>query len=118
MKKPLILFIVFSIIGFAGTFILLKSLKIEDPKPSECEIVEVTIDTISEGSSYDIVFKDSQNDKYYINRGLERGLSLDDLNSRVLNKKVTLHLAKLWVGTSEHIAQMQVGDEVIFTEFD
>jgi len=53
-----------------------------------------------------------------INRRLERGLNLDSLNAKVLNKTVTLHVPKLWLGTSEHIAQLAVSDEIIFTEFD
>ena len=71
------------------------------------------------GSSFDIVFYDNGSDFYYINRGLERGLNLDSLNAKVLNKTVTLHLAKILGGiTSEHISQLTVGDEIIFTEFD
>ena len=42
-----------------------------------------------------------------INRRLECGLNLDSLNAKVLNKTVTLHMPKLWLGTSEHIAQWQ-----------
>ena len=47
------------------------------------------------------------------------GLNLDSLNAKVLNKSVTLHLPKLMGGliTSEHIAQLAVVNEVIFTEF-
>jgi len=48
------------------------------------------------------------------------GLNLDSLNAIVLNKTVTLHLPKLLGGlvTSEHIAQLKVGEEIIFTEFN
>ena len=58
-------------------------------------------------------------DYFYINRGLERGLNLETLNAKVLNKTVTLHLPKLLGGavTSEHIAQLALEDEIIFTEF-
>ena len=73
---------------------------------------------ITERSSYDIVFSDEWGDKYYINRGLEQGLNLDSLNAKVLNKTVTLHLPKLWLGTSEHIAQLSIDDKIIYTEFD
>ena len=47
------------------------------------------------------------------------GLNLDSLNAKVLNKTVTLHLPKMLGGlvTSEHIAQLKVGEEIIFTEF-
>ena len=109
MKK---LFILLSI-----TF-LLSSCVIKNPSPEECEILEITVTSISEGTSNDIVIKDNGTDYFYINRGLENGLSVEDLTNKLLNKKVTLHLPKYWIGTSEHIAQLAVNDEVIFTEFD
>ena len=92
---------------------------IQNTKPEDCNIETVKIVKIIEGSSYDIVFKDNGNDSYYINRGLERGLNLDSLNAKVLNKTVTLHLAKVLGGiTSEHISQLAIGNDIIFTEFD
>ncbi|MCO4820943.1 MAG: hypothetical protein KC469_02670 [Flavobacteriaceae bacterium] len=72
---------------------------------------------ITIGSSNDIVFHDDDTDFYYINRGLERDLNLDSLNAKVLNKTVTLHLPRLLLGTSEHIAQIAIGNDIIFTEF-
>ena len=90
---------------------------IDNPQPEECDIETEKIISIKEGTSFDIVFSDTHGDHYYINRGLERGLNLDSLNAKVLNKTVTLHLPKLFFGTSEHIAQLAIGDEIIFTEF-
>ena len=93
---------------------------IGSPKPEECAIVETTIIKITEGSSNDIVFHNEYGDYFYINRGLKKGLNLEELNTSVLNKTVTLHLARLLAGTvtSEHIAQIAVGDHIIYTEFD
>ena len=97
----------------------LTSCIINNPKPEDCVIESVTITKITEGSSNDIVFHDDGTDFFYINRGLERGLNLDSLNAKVLNKTVTLHLAKVIGGiTSEHISQLTLGDEIIFTEFN
>ena len=98
-------------------FLLLNSCLIKDPKPDECDVITIKVAKITEGSSYDIVFHDTGTDFYYINRGLERGLNLDSLNAKVLNKTVTLHLPRLFFGTSEHIAQLAMDDEIIFTEF-
>ncbi|WP_299272844.1 hypothetical protein [uncultured Psychroserpens sp.] len=91
---------------------------IENPKPEECDVEIEKIISIKEGTSFDIIFSDDHGDHYYINRGLERGLNLDSLNAKVLNKTVTLHLPKLFFGTSEHIAQLAIDDEIIFTEFN
>lgn len=98
---------------------LVSSCIIHNPKPKDCNVRTETIINISEGSTCDILFSDIHGDHYYLNRGLVIGLNLDSLNAKVLNKSVTLHLPKLIGGliTSEHIAQLAVGDEVIFTKF-
>ena len=100
-------------------FIFFHSCIINNPTPEDCVIIDVKITRITEDSSYDIVFHDAGTDFYCINRGLEQGLNLDSLKRKVLNKTVTLHLAKVLGGiTSEHISQLAIGDEIIFTEFD
>lgn len=117
MKKGTILLLIFAFcVGFFG-LIALKSLIISNPKAESCITQTLIITEISEGSSNDIVFSDSQGDQYYINRGLERGLNLDTLNAKVLNKTVTLHLPNSWLGTSKHVAQLAIGNDIIFTEF-
>ena len=107
-------------ISFFTLLLIFTSCIIENPKPEECVVENVIITKITEGTSHDIVFHDDGTDFYYINRGLERGLNLDSLNTKVLNKRVTLHLPKLLGGivTSEHIAQLAIEDEIIFTEFN
>ena len=89
-------------------------------KPEDCKVISTKIVKITEGTSFDIVFQDTSGDRYYINKRLEQGLNLDSLNVAVLNKTVTLHLAKVLGGavTSEHISQLAVDDAIIFTEFD
>lgn len=116
MKKQN-LFLALALSLFVTSTLLFKSCVVNDPKPEDCVIETVKIAKITEGSSFDIVFHDDGTDFYYINRGLERGLILDSLNAKVLNKTVTLHLPKLIFGTSEHIAQLAIDDEIIFTEF-
>ena len=97
---------------------LLNSCVIKDPTPEDCVVETVKIVDITEGTSKDIVFHDNGTDYYYINRGLEKGLNLDSLKTKVLNKTVTLHLAKVIGGiTSEHISQLEVNNEILYTEF-
>ena len=100
-------------------FVIIFSCLISNPKPDDCVVKTIQVAKISEGTSYDIVFHNPEGEFYYINRGLEQGLNLDSLNAKILNKTVTLHLAKILGGsmTSEHIAQLAIGDEIIFTEF-
>lgn len=96
----------------------LHSCIINNPKPEDCQVIEAKITKIKEGSSYDIVFYSTTKYFYYINRGLERGLNLDTLNKKLLNKTVTLHLAKVLGGrTTNHISQLTLANDTIFTEF-
>lgn len=118
MKKGLILLGIIGILGCILVVTFVKGLAIQDPTPEECTVIELTVNEISEGGVKDIVFKNDDTDFYYINRGLERGLTIEALEAKVLNKKVTLHLANTWMGQSNHIAQLQLGDEVLFTEFN
>jgi hypothetical protein len=97
---------------------MLTSCIIQDAQPEDCETKDILVTKIMEGSTYDIVFKEKNSDRYYINRGLEQGLTIEDLEEKLLNKKVTLHLYKFWFGTSEHISQLTVDGNVLFTEFN
>ncbi|WP_425076689.1 hypothetical protein [Psychroserpens sp. S379A] len=111
MKRLFVIFL------FAAIFTLTSCI-INNPKPEDCVIKTVKIIKITEGGVNDIVFHDDGTDFYYINRGLEKGLNLDTLNAKVLNKTVTLHLAKVLGGiTSEHISQITLDDDIIYTEF-
>ena len=113
MKKAIIPFLFILVFSFTSCII-------NNPKPEDCEVIKTKITRISEGSDYDIMFHDGKGKSYYINRELEQGLNLEDLNTKVLNKTVTLHLAKVLAGasTSNHIWQLAIGDEILFTEFE
>ncbi|MBT8253519.1 MAG: hypothetical protein HKN00_02255 [Flavobacteriaceae bacterium] len=112
-KHKVIIYCLFMVCLFLTACIISR------PQPQDCEVVNTTIVKITEGPTFDIVFHNVKGDYYYINRGLEQGLNLDELNSSVLNKNVTLHLAKIWGGSvvSEHIAQLAIDEKIIYTEF-
>jgi transcriptional regulator with PAS, ATPase and Fis domain len=98
---------------------VLQSCIIQNPKQENCEQIEITVQEIYEGGIKDIVFLDLDGKFFYINRGLEQGLTLQRMKNKVLNKKVTLHIAKIITGrSSNHIAQLSLGQEVIYTEFN
>ncbi|MDC7995250.1 hypothetical protein [Altibacter sp. HG106] len=114
MKKSILTTAI--VICLSGLF-LLNSCIISDSKPEHCEVTTVNVQAISEGTSNDITLTDSEGASYYINRGLENGLTLAQLNEDILNKTVTLHLAKTLLGTSDHIAQITVNEAVVYSEF-
>ena len=118
MRKLLIILASVGTTLFVLLALFLATFSIRNTQPEDCTVVDTEIINVIEGSTYDIVFKSPYQDSFYINRGLEQGLNLDSLRNKVLNKTVTLHLAKLPLGTSHHISQLAVGEEVLFTEFD
>lgn len=91
---------------------------ITHPEIEDSERIEIVVSSITEGASYDIVFHNVDSHFYYINRGLEKGLTLDMLRDSLLNKSVTLHLANTVIGTSNHIAQLSRENRIYYTEFD
>jgi uncharacterized protein YpmB len=118
MRKSVSTIAVIAIVLILGLFLMLKSCIIQNPKAEECEVLKIEVSKMTIGGVNDIVFHNADKDYYYINRGLEQGLNLDSLKTKVLNKTVTLHLAKVLSGvTSKHISQMTLGDEIIYTEF-
>jgi len=96
---------------------ILHSCIVVGSEPEKCDVKQIEVTKVYEGGVKDIVFEEDNGDFYYINRGLERGFTLEELRKRVQNKKVTLHLAKTLVGSSNHIAQLAIEDTIIFTEF-
>lgn len=90
------------------------------PTKDECHVIKITVSNVFEGGTKDIVFADNGTDRFYINRGLEQGLAIENLKAKVINKKATLHLPKLLFGwvESEHISQLEVDGEILFTEFN
>lgn len=118
MKKSTVYSFTIGLTLSIGLVIFFNSIIISNPKSEDCQIVEVTITKIAEGSSSDIVFHTHPTNFYYINRGLEQGLNLDSLKTKVLNKTVTLHLANILGSTvSNHISQMTIERDTIFSEF-
>jgi len=100
------------LIGFVFFGILLNSCIVQNPKPEACEVVEMVITNVS-----DILIDNGDEHFYYINRGLEQGLIVENIESKILNKKVTLQLAKTITGTSKHMAQLAAENEIIYSEF-
>ncbi|WP_299259698.1 hypothetical protein [uncultured Aquimarina sp.] len=90
------------------------------------EVIEITgkVIKIEEGSGFDIVITlENDSHYYYINRGLQYGLTIDELTKEILNKKVALYPIHRWtIFTRDkilgHVSKLIVGDRVIFNEIN
>jgi len=81
-----------------------------------------TVTEIYEMGKYDVVFKLAETDqRFYINRGLERGLELASLRENYIGKKLTFKYPSYWTpldwdNTSRHVSKIEFEEEVIFNE--
>lgn len=103
---------------FLGIILTLQSCVINNPTEKTSVEKTIVVDSIYEGGVKDIVFAEENGDFYYINRGLEQGFTIEGLETQVLNKTVTLHLANtIWGNNTPHIAQLALNDSLIYSEF-
>ncbi len=110
-------FIIKFIGGVASLFVL-QSCIINNAKQQECIVKQIVVTEIYHSNAADIFFKEANGDFYYINRGMERDLKIKQLEGKVMGKKITLHLYTFWFGyQSNHISQLGLDDEILFTEF-
>lgn len=109
-----------------GSLFFLLFLLIFTPVPIVSEedalVVEGVVKSIYEGGENDVVFVLENHDtRYYINRGLENGLVLDQLKERLTGKMVTIKYPRYWTPLDwnnevKHLSKLQLADEVIFNE--
>ena len=88
------------------------------------DVIEVTgkVVKVSESAGFDIIIT-LENDPhiYYINRGLQQGLTIKQLSTDLLNQTVVLYPIKRWTiftrdGIMGHISKIVLNDRVIFNE--
>ncbi|MBD0254564.1 MAG: hypothetical protein ICV83_02495 [Cytophagales bacterium] len=103
------------------TFLLFRPL----PKATllNCGRVTGQLVQIQEGGTKDIVFKlRNDNDTYYINRGLERGLTLEEMK-RMEGKEISLYFVEHWTPFDamhqvRHVAKVEVGERIVYDEIE
>ncbi|MGB1308185.1 MAG: hypothetical protein ACPG6B_04695 [Oceanihabitans sp.] len=101
-------------------YYLLFIVKIGPLNTSKEASTEITgiVDSLYEGGIKDLVIKlENDNKIYYINRALENGFNLEDINNILLEKEVTIWLAKSRSDRSFHIMQLQQQDSIYYTEW-
>jgi len=118
MKKAII--VLSSFVGAAFlvlvAYLAAHNIPIQTANGSSTIVKTITVDRIYEGGVKDIVFAQNDGKFYYINRGLEQGYTLEGLRNQLLNKTVTLQVTNMLAGSSAHINELRLGDEVIFDE--
>jgi len=89
---------------------------------NEALVAVGVVESIHEGGVKDAVFRlKGQTKSYYINRGLENGLDLESLRTKLIGEEVTIKYPKygwpfLFENRVIHLSKLQHGDEVVFNE--
>lgn len=89
---------------------------------AECEVAQGKVVHVFEGGAGDIVLVlESQAERFYINRGLEKGLDLELLRSQLIDSQVKLWYPSYWTpldptSSTRHISKMTLGESVLFDE--
>lgn len=114
----------FIFLGIAFVVFLAYSFKpVTTANSNECVMISGKIVSIKEGKANDIQIRlENDSHYYYINNGVAKGINLEQLSSKVLNKTVTLHCPNRWTiinpdGIVPHISKMEKGTTVVYSEF-
>jgi hypothetical protein len=118
-RRQIILAIVFSL-----TFLLTISIFRPVPKckGENCLSFSGTVHRIFEGGENDVIFQFMESDRlFYINRGLEQGLILEELQNRLMGKELTVYYPRYWTpldprGSIKHVSTVEFDGQVLFDE--
>lgn len=94
------------------------------PDEKDCISLTGTVTNIYEEGIHDVVFRLSgQEQIFYVNRGLERGLKLEDLRASLTNQEVVIKYPRYWTpldpsNQTRHISKIEHKGETVFSELD
>ncbi len=113
-----VLFVIFMII------VIQTFRPVRNVQPDDVMKIAGTVIEIKEAPGFDIAITlENDNHYYYINRGLQHELTIEQLHTDLLNKKVTLYSIKRWTiftrdGNMGHVSKILVDDQVIYNELN
>lgn len=94
------------------------------PEESECLISKGSVTKIYEAGVKDVFFElQGLDKKFYVNRGLERGLDLIKLKAELTNKEIVIKYPRYWTplnpdNSVRHISKIEFEDKTVFTELN
>ncbi len=95
---------------------------VRNVQPDDVMKIEGVVEDLKEAPGFDIALTlENDNHYYYINRGLQHNLTLEQLRTNILNKRVTLYVIKRWtIFTRDknmgHVSKLMIDDRVIYNE--
>ncbi len=114
----------FGLLIFSLAFVALVVRPLPDPIIANCEPVTGTVVEIYGGGLNDAALKLKDDPVvYFINRGLEHGLTVEDLQNQLNQQAVTIYYLKHWTpldrnGSLRYITRLEFKDEVMYNEIE
>jgi hypothetical protein len=106
-------------------FLLVGFSILPSPNPQNCVKVSAEVSKVFEGGGENdiVIFLKDDPNYYYINRGLERGLELEQLKEQISNNTVTLIYIKHWsplnpMNRTRHIAKLMSRETILYSELN
>jgi len=94
------------------------------PDEKDCLSLKGKVTDIYERGVKDVVFKlEGFDQEFYVNRGLESGLELNNLRAALINKEIVIKYPKYWtpldpVNSLRHISKIEHERRTVFTELN
>ncbi len=110
-------------IAFIGLLLLVLR-PVPIPLEKDCLIKKGVVLEVYEAGTNDVVFKlQDQQQQFYVNRGLERGLELNKLRTELISKEITIKYPKYWTplnpfNSSRHISKVEHEGRTVFSELE
>lgn len=111
------LFIFFILVLVVMIFRPITTLHIDDCLSSS----GITTKVWAHESSKDVHIRIGDEGRYYINRGLERGISEKEFSEKIMGKEIIIHYADHWTpldptGVVRHVARVSHGEDILYDE--
>ncbi|MEM9548058.1 MAG: hypothetical protein AAGA77_18905 [Bacteroidota bacterium] len=92
--------------------------------PDDCLVAKGKVIGIYEAGEHDVVFKlEDSKTRYYINRGLEQGLVLKELQKKLIGNTIVIRYPKHWTpldpnNTTKHLSILEFEGQELYNEID
>lgn len=117
------IFIILGILLFILATLTLRPVHI--PKDAkDCLVAKGKVTKVFEGGVKDVAFRlEGDKTMYYINRGLEQGLVLEELQDMLIGNYVTIRYPKHWTlldpnNRTKHLSILEYNGKELYNEID
>jgi len=111
-----------SLLAILLIFVMLALRPIYNVSTDDCSSVSGELVNLYEAGEHDVFFQLRGDERrFYINRGLENGLTLNELKAELLNQPITLTYVNHWtpldpMNQVRHVAELSYQGNILYSE--